>query len=150
MKEEYDLSKMKSRKNPYAKHLKKQVTMRLGVDVIEYFKLHFLALLIIFVFLTGCTECDYCIGNRLYLKGEFTQAAKHFKKAAIQENAKAQFNLAFMYTEGKGVAKNNKKAAYWYLKASEQGDIKATYNLGVLYAKGRGVEKDVNKAKKYF
>jgi len=38
MKEEYDLSKMKSRKNPYAKHLKKQVTMRLGVDVIEYFK----------------------------------------------------------------------------------------------------------------
>jgi uncharacterized protein (DUF4415 family) len=38
MKKEYDLSKMKSRKNPYAKHLKKQVTIRLGVDVIEYFK----------------------------------------------------------------------------------------------------------------
>lgn len=38
MKKEYDLSKMGSRPNPYAKHLKKQVTMRLGVDVIEYFK----------------------------------------------------------------------------------------------------------------
>ncbi len=38
MKKEYDLSKMKSRTNPYAKHLKKQVTMRLGTDVIEYFK----------------------------------------------------------------------------------------------------------------
>jgi predicted DNA binding CopG/RHH family protein len=38
MKKEYDLSKMKSRTNPYAKHLKKQVTMRLGADVIEYFK----------------------------------------------------------------------------------------------------------------
>ena len=38
MKKEYDLSKMKSRKNPYAKRLKKQVTIRLGVDVIEYFK----------------------------------------------------------------------------------------------------------------
>ena len=38
MKEEYDLSKMKSRPNPYAKRLKKQVTLRLGVDVIEYFK----------------------------------------------------------------------------------------------------------------
>ncbi len=38
MKKEYDLSKMKKRKNPYAKTLKKQVTLRMGVDVIEYFK----------------------------------------------------------------------------------------------------------------
>lgn len=36
MKKHYDFSK--SAKNPYAKHLKKQVTIRLGVDVIEYFK----------------------------------------------------------------------------------------------------------------
>ena len=38
MKKEYDFSKMKGRKNPYAKNLKKQVTLRLGMDVIEYFK----------------------------------------------------------------------------------------------------------------
>ena len=38
MREEYDFSKMKSRPNPYAKQLKKQVTMRLETDVIEYFK----------------------------------------------------------------------------------------------------------------
>jgi uncharacterized protein (DUF4415 family) len=38
MRKEYDFSKMKGRKNPYAKGLKKQVTLRLGVDVIEYFK----------------------------------------------------------------------------------------------------------------
>ena len=38
MKNEYDLSKMESRPNPYAKYLKKQVTMRIGTDVIEYFK----------------------------------------------------------------------------------------------------------------
>ena len=38
MKKEIDLSKMKSRKNPYANQLKKQVTMRIGTDVIEYFK----------------------------------------------------------------------------------------------------------------
>lgn len=38
MKEEYDLSTMKSRPNPYAKQLKKQVTIRLETDVIEYFK----------------------------------------------------------------------------------------------------------------
>jgi len=38
MKKEYDFSKMKGRKNPHAKHLKKQVTLRLGTDVIGYFK----------------------------------------------------------------------------------------------------------------
>jgi len=38
MKEEYDLGKLKSRKNPFAKQLKKQVTLRMGVDVIDYFK----------------------------------------------------------------------------------------------------------------
>ncbi|MBP7616624.1 MAG: BrnA antitoxin family protein [Steroidobacteraceae bacterium] len=38
MKAEYDFSKMKSRKNPYASKLKKPVTMRLSEDVVEYFK----------------------------------------------------------------------------------------------------------------
>ena len=38
MKREYDFSKMKARKNPYAAKLKKPVTIRLGEDVIVYFK----------------------------------------------------------------------------------------------------------------
>ena len=36
MRKEYDFSE--SVRNPYAKHLRKQVTMRLGTDVIAYFK----------------------------------------------------------------------------------------------------------------
>ncbi len=38
MKKEYDFKKMKGRKNPYSKRLKQQVTIRMGVDIIEYFK----------------------------------------------------------------------------------------------------------------
>jgi len=38
MKSEYDFSKMKKRRNPYAIRLKKPVTIRLGQDVVEYFK----------------------------------------------------------------------------------------------------------------
>lgn len=38
MKKEYDLKKMKSRKNPYANRLKKQITIRLDENTIEYFK----------------------------------------------------------------------------------------------------------------
>lgn len=38
MRAEYDLIKLKGRRNPYAKRLKKQVTIRLPADVIDYFK----------------------------------------------------------------------------------------------------------------
>jgi uncharacterized protein (DUF4415 family) len=39
MKAEYDFSTMKSRKNPFAAQLKKQVTIRMGDDVVvDYFK----------------------------------------------------------------------------------------------------------------
>ncbi len=38
MKKEYDLTKLKSKKNPYAKHLKKQISIRIDIDTIEYFK----------------------------------------------------------------------------------------------------------------
>ncbi len=38
MKKEYDLSKMRKFPNPYAKRLKRQVTIRMGIDIIEYFK----------------------------------------------------------------------------------------------------------------
>lgn len=38
MKMEYDLSKMKVRKNPYISKLKRQVTIRMSNDIIEYFK----------------------------------------------------------------------------------------------------------------
>jgi predicted DNA binding CopG/RHH family protein len=38
LKAEYDLSKMKARRNPYASKLKKSVTMRLSEDVVQYFK----------------------------------------------------------------------------------------------------------------
>lgn len=38
MKTEYDFSTMKSRKNPYAAKLKRQVTIRMSDDIISYFK----------------------------------------------------------------------------------------------------------------
>ncbi len=38
MRAEYDFNKLKGRRNPYAKMLNKQVTIRIGTDVIDYFK----------------------------------------------------------------------------------------------------------------
>ena len=38
MRDHYDFSKMKGRKNPYTKYLKQPVTMRLDRDTVAYFK----------------------------------------------------------------------------------------------------------------
>ncbi len=38
MKEEYDFSKMKGRKNPYASKLKPQIMIGIETDILEYFK----------------------------------------------------------------------------------------------------------------
>lgn len=38
MLEEYDIDKLNPRPNPYAKELKKQITIKISPSVIEYFK----------------------------------------------------------------------------------------------------------------
>lgn len=38
MKQEYDFEKMKSRKNPYSKKLKKQVPIKVDENTFDYFK----------------------------------------------------------------------------------------------------------------
>jgi len=38
MREHYDFSKMKGRRNPFTKYLKQPVTMRLDRDTVAYFK----------------------------------------------------------------------------------------------------------------
>lgn len=38
MRAHYDFSKMKGRKNPYIKHLKQSITIRLEKDTVDYFK----------------------------------------------------------------------------------------------------------------
>ncbi len=38
MRKEYDFKELKGRKNPHAKQLRKQITIRISVDVIEYFR----------------------------------------------------------------------------------------------------------------
>ena len=38
MRTHYDFSKMKGRRNPYIKHLKQTITIRLEKDTVNYFK----------------------------------------------------------------------------------------------------------------
>jgi TPR repeat protein len=62
--------------------------------------------------------------------------------ALQRSNADAQYTLGSYYYNGKGVAKDAKKAVKWYLKAAEQNHAQAQFTLGECFMKGSGVKKD--------
>ncbi|KAG0232610.1 hypothetical protein BGW41_001771, partial [Actinomortierella wolfii] len=68
------------------------------------------------------------------------EAVAWYRKAADQGDAGAQYNLGYMYRNGRGVEQSNIEAVAWYRKAADQGNATAQYELGYMYQKGRGVE----------
>ena len=61
---------------------------------------------------------------------------------AEKGNAKAQYILGGMYSEGVGVPQDYKEAARWSKIAAEQGLAEAQYNLGLMYYHGEGIPQD--------
>jgi len=54
--------------------------------------------------------------------------------------------LGLLYQQGRGVTKDNKRAARWYREAAEAGLPEAQFNLGYLYERGLGLKADGPKA----
>lgn len=54
-----------------------------------------------------------------------------------------------MYSNGKGVQKNDTQALHWYTQAAENGEKDAQYNLGMMYLNAEGTAKNLPLAKKW-
>jgi TPR repeat protein len=65
-------------------------------------------------------------------------------------NLEQAFQRGTSYSHGRGVARDQERAAYYYELAAKEGHRDAQWHLAVLYEYGRGVEKDVNKAVSYY
>jgi len=72
------------------------------------------------------------------------------RQAAADGDARAQFEIAAIYTEGRAVEQNYGEAAKWYERSAAQGFVPAQYRLGNLYEAGTGVEKDVEQARLWY
>lgn len=72
------------------------------------------------------------------------------RRAAAEGDARAQFEVAAIYTEGRAVPGDLAAAAIWYERAAAQGFAPAQYRLGSLYENGRGVEKDLQQARLWY
>ena len=81
---------------------------------------------------------------------DYAEAARWYRKAAEQGNAKSQHNLGYMYDKGQGVPQDYAEAVRWYRKAAEQGNAKSQHNLGYMYQYGQGVPQDYAEAMRWY
>ncbi|MBF0181606.1 MAG: SEL1-like repeat protein [Magnetococcales bacterium] len=57
-----------------------------------------------------------------------------YRNDAERGDSNAQLMLGTMFQQGRGVAKDDQLAMYWFRKAAEQGNVDAQFNLGELYS----------------
>ena len=79
-----------------------------------------------------------------------TVGPQPLRAAAAAGDARAQFEVAAIYTEGRAVPEDLAEAAVWYERAASQGFAPAQYRLGTLYEHGNGVEKDLSLARLWY
>lgn len=92
------------------------------------------------LYLVGCDEVNQSYDKMFYW----------YQKAAEQNHAEAQLNLAACYEGGFGIPRNKQKIFYWTEKAARLGNIEAQYKLGTYYYEGIGIEKNLRSASVWF
>ena len=95
-------------------------------------------------------SADYRDGDDAYALGNFQEAHLEWLKVAEQGDARAQYNVAWMYANGKGTSQDFEEAVNWYTKSANQGYVHAQYNLANLYLRGDGVTQNDHLAFSWF
>ena len=113
-----------------------------------------LAVLFMFLTLQVCVlrtaSANFSTGVAAYKRGDFKIAFKVFKKSAQQGHTGGQYNLGYMYYNGRGVPQDYVQAVKWLRNAAKQGHADAQFGLllnrdlvkvNAMYRKGLGVPK---------
>ena len=101
---------------------------------------------ILYGYMGNYAYADYKSGEKAYRKGDFTTALKLWLPLAQKDNKKAQFQLAKIYANGRGVEKNDATAFKWYSRAAFNGHKQATFNKAHMLLNGIGTKKNSNEA----
>ena len=74
----------------------------------------------------------------------------HIQAGAERGSIQQEIELGNAYLVGRGVARDEKQAAYWYEKAANFGDPAAQEQIGYFYEVGFGVKRDPSRAARWF
>lgn len=101
---------------------------------------------LLLVALTELAWGDYWAGVQAATESDYATAYKEWRPLAEQGDARAQYSLGFMYSQGISVTQDYKKAYYWFNKSAQQGYALGWAKLGLIFELGRGVPTDYVKA----
>ena len=87
---------------------------------------------------------------KAYDAGNYALALKIWKPLAEAGNAEAQFRLAYMYGEEKGVTKDKAAYLHWMLAAARQGHPAAEFWMGFSSEWGTEAPLDIHEAARWF
>jgi len=85
---------------------------------------------------------DFDTALKAYQTEDYSTAFTLFSRLAANGHIDAEYNLAFMYYGGDGIAQNDQQAFYWFNKAARAGHAQAQDILAYMYLHGKGVAKD--------
>jgi TPR repeat protein len=100
--------------------------------------------------LAGASEDCAAAAVNVHGQQDYAKALRLCRPLAEQGDAKAQYALGFMYTNGEGVQEDHTEAALLYRQAANQGYAVAQSTLGFMYNFGRGVPQDYAEAEKWY
>jgi TPR repeat protein len=89
-------------------------------------------------------------GQDAFQNGEYDRAVSEFLPLARRGNPVAQYCMARIYHEGKGLPEDNVAAFRWARQSAEHENVEGEALLGVLYAQGQGVARDDDEAARWF
>ncbi|KAI8641412.1 hypothetical protein BD408DRAFT_483482 [Parasitella parasitica] len=81
---------------------------------------------------------------------DLERAYKLYRKVAEAGDMDGQFQVAYMLSNGIGVAKDVNAAFSWYVQSAEQGHKTAQYSLGIYYETGLDIAVNLEKAKQWY
>jgi hypothetical protein len=93
---------------------------------------------------------EFHASGRFGLEENMAEAARWYRRAAEQGDAKAQFQLACQLFYGDGVEQRQDEAVEWYRRAAEQEHAEAQWRLAECYEVGWGVDSDEEQARAWF
>ena len=109
-----------------------------------------IALAALLAFAAGGTCAGVEEGKAAFERGHYAVAFDEYRAAAELGNAEAQYRLAVLYVQGRGVAQNAFEAEKWMRKGAERAHPAAQAGLAYMYLTGLGLARDDQEALKWY
>ncbi len=88
--------------------------------------------------------------KHLLAESELKIETVKLQQQAYLGDADAQYKLANIFQQGRGIAKNSVHAFYWHQRAAKQGNLPAQFNVWYAYLTGEGTQANEKLADKWY